>query len=395
MSKPFMFEKPSGMRDTLPDLYQTKKAIREQMEEEIRLWGYEAIETPTLEYYDTVGVASAILDQQLFKLLDQQGNTLVLRPDMTAPIARLVASSLKDRAYPLRLAYTSNVYRAQQNEGGKPAEFEQLGVELIGDGTSSADGEVIALMVAALKRAGLKTFKVAIGHVGYVNALLLDVVGNEERAEGLRRFLYEKNYVGYREHVKGLNLSSIDKSRLLSLLKLRGGRQAIDDAASLIQTAEGEVVLNEMTKLWDVLESYGVADYVKLDLNLVLHMSYYTGVVFEGYGNRLGVPLCSGGRYDDLLTKFERPAQATGFGVRLDLLAEAIGEKPIEQKQTCIMFSNERRDEAVALASEKRRDGIAVVLQDISGVTDLDSMSDQYGEVIYCIGKAGKGGASE
>ncbi|MED4111192.1 ATP phosphoribosyltransferase regulatory subunit, partial [Halalkalibacterium halodurans] len=98
MSKPFMFEKPFGMRDTLPEWYKTKKNICDQMTEEINLWGYDMIETPTLEYYETVGVVSAILDQQLFKLLDQQGNTLVLRPDMTAPIARLVASSLKDRA---------------------------------------------------------------------------------------------------------------------------------------------------------------------------------------------------------------------------------------------------------------------------------------------------------
>ncbi len=150
------------------------------------------IETPTLEYYETVGMASAILDQQLFKLLDKQGNTLVLCPDMTAPIARVVASSLKRANYPLRLAYQSLVYRAQQYEAGKPTEFEQVGVELIGDSTVSADGEVIALMAAALKKAGLTDFKIAIGHVGYLQALLLDSVQSEERAQALMRFLYEK-----------------------------------------------------------------------------------------------------------------------------------------------------------------------------------------------------------
>jgi ATP phosphoribosyltransferase regulatory subunit len=394
MSKPFMFEKPFGMRDTLPEWYKTKKNICDQMTEEINLWGYDMIETPTLEYYETVGVVSAILDQQLFKLLDQQGNTLVLRPDMTAPIARLVASSLKDRAYPLRLAYQSNVYRAQQNEGGKPAEFEQLGVELIGDGTASADGEVIALMIAALKRAGLSEFKVAIGHVGYVNALLMDVVGNEQRADRLRRFLYEKNYVGYREHVKSLNLSTIDKSRLMNLLSLRGGRAAIEEARGLIQTEKGKTALAEMTKLYEVLESYGASEYVKFDLTLVLHMSYYTGVVFEGYGNRLGVPLCSGGRYDELLSKFHRPAQATGFGVRIDLLVEALNGEIIlnGHEQTCILFSNERRFEAIELARKKRANGEAVVLQDLAGVTDVDAMSSNYQDVIYCIGTAGRGG---
>lgn len=390
MSKPFMFEKPIGMRDTLPGLYATKKRIREEMEAEISRWGYHSIQTPTLEYYDSVGVASAILDQQLFKLLDQQGHTLVLRPDMTAPIARLVASSFKNEAYPLRLSYHTNLYRAQQREGGRPAEFQQIGVELIGDGTASADAEVIALMISALKKAGLKDFQVAIGHIGYVNALLLDVVGNEERANVLRRYLYEKNYVGYREHVKSLQLSSIDKSRLLQLLKLRGGSEKIDAAKELVQTAEGEKAICDLAKLWEVLEGYGVTDNLKIDLNLVMHMSYYTGVVFEGYGGQLGVPLSSGGRYDELLEKFNRPAQATGFGIRLDLLTEAIGQAGETPKQSCIIFSNERREEAIALAFTKREQGEIVVLQDLAGIENLDDYSEQFDDIVYFIGKTKK-----
>lgn len=385
MSKPFMFEKPLGMRDTLPEMYEMKKQVREQLEDEMTSWGYQMIETPTLEYYETVGLASAILDQQLFKLLDQQGNTLVLRPDMTAPIARLVASSMKGEAYPLRLSYQSNVYRAQQHEGGKPAEFEQIGVELIGDGTVSADGEVIALMVSSLKRSGLSHFKIAIGHIGYVNALLQDIVG--EQADTLRRFLYEKNYVGFREHVKNLPLSSIDKGRLLGLLKLRGGKTTLTEAAKLVQNEQGTKALAELEELWQVLESYGIEDHVKLDLNLVLHMSYYTGAVFEGYGSNLGVPLCSGGRYDELLGKFERPGQATGFGLRLDLLVEAIGEKASKKNIMCIIFSKERRAEAFQEAQRLREAKEAVVVQDIAGVADVDGMSEQFTEVLYFIGQ--------
>src|SRR6476619_2252366 len=94
MSRLFMFEKPLGMRDTLPELYEKKHQVHTKMEDAIKLWGYQFLETPTLEYFETVGSASAILDQQLFKLLDQQGHTLVLRPDMTAPIARVAASRM-------------------------------------------------------------------------------------------------------------------------------------------------------------------------------------------------------------------------------------------------------------------------------------------------------------
>ena len=112
MSRLFMFEKPLGMRDTLPELYETKHSVRTTISEVMKKWGYQFIETPTLDDYETVGSASAILDQQLFKLLDQQGHTLVLRPDMTAPIVRVAASKLLKEELPLRLGYSANVFRA-------------------------------------------------------------------------------------------------------------------------------------------------------------------------------------------------------------------------------------------------------------------------------------------
>ncbi|SFE93510.1 ATP phosphoribosyltransferase regulatory subunit [Alteribacillus iranensis] len=386
MSTPFMFEKPVGMRDTLPSFYQTKNTVKQTMEKVIESWGYLPIQTPALEYYDTVGMASAILDRQLFKLLDQNGNTLVLRPDMTAPIARVAASSLKDQMFPLRLSYHSSLFRAQQREGGRPAEFEQVGVELVGDGTSSADGEVIALMVETLKESGLDDFQIAIGHIGYVNALLLDVVGSEERANVLRRYLYEKNYVGFKQHVKSLPLSSIDEKRLMDLLSLRGGREKLEDAKTLVSNGEASKALEDLEQLWEVLDGYGVSHHIKLDLNLVMHMSYYTGVVFEGYGSRLGVPLSSGGRYDELLQRFNRPAQATGFGIRLDLLVEALGQTEALPEQTCILFSKERRLEAIEKARQLRKEGKRVVLQDLQGVDNIDELSKAFADVQYYIG---------
>ncbi|MDM5339976.1 ATP phosphoribosyltransferase regulatory subunit [Fictibacillus enclensis] len=392
MSKPFVFEKPMGMRDTLPVLYQVKQQVRTVMEQEIREWGYQFIQTPTLEYYDTVGEASAILDQQLFKLLDSEGKTLVLRPDMTAPIARVVSSSMKDVSYPIRLAYDSAVFRSQQREGGRPAEFEQVGVELIGDGTSSADAEVIALMVSTLSKAGLQEFKVAVGHIGFLNELFVEVLGNEDRAEELLRFLYEKNYVGYASHVKSLPLSSIDKKRLLDLLHLRGGEEVLKSAEDLTAVG-GRKAISDLRELLNILELYGVQDKVVLDFTLFSHMSYYTGIVFEGYTNELGFPLCSGGRYDQLLGEFGRSAQAIGFGIRLDYLLEALSAKEPSAPRSCIIFSAENRKEAIAKSRELREQGRSVVVQDISGVGNVDEFSGRFQEVIYVIGKSEKGEA--
>ncbi|WP_096436961.1 ATP phosphoribosyltransferase regulatory subunit [Alteribacter populi] len=396
MTKPFMFEKPMGMRDTLPELYTLKQQVRGTIAGEVRRWGYAPIDTPTLEFYDTIGSASATSDTQLFKLLDQQGDTLVLRPDMTAPIARIAASTLQEIQRPLRLMYDANVFRAQQREGGKPAEFEQVGVELIGDGTSSADGEVIALMIAALKNTGLTDFKVAIGHIGYVNTLLIEILGNEERAGTFRRYLYEKNYVGFKMELEKLPLSSIDRRRLTDLLNLRGGFEVLSHAEHLIESERGRRSLADMYKLVDVLKAYDLEDHVIIDLNLVMHMSYYTGTVFEAYSDELGFPLGGGGRYDELLSKFYRPEPATGFAIRLDLLTEALGKTKEEVTVShCIIYSNERRKEAMTEAAKVRSMGKSVIMQDVNGIADLDEYTSQFDEVNYLIGKNGKkaGGA--
>lgn len=386
----FMFEKPLGMVDTLPNLYEVKKKTRSAMTNVIEQWGFQFIETPTLEYYETVGVQSAILDQQLFKLLDQQGHTLVLRPDMTAPIARVAASKLYNNLYPLRLAYSANVFRAQQREGGRPAEFEQVGVELIGDGTTSADAEVIALMIASLKEAGLENFKIAIGHIGYANALFKEVLGNQERADVLRRFLYEKNYVGYKEHVKGLPLSSIDKERLLTLLKLRGGIDKVTEAKDLVSSGEASDSLEEINQLWSTLEEFKVTNYLKLDLNIVSHMSYYTGILFEVYADNVGFLIGNGGRYDHLFEKFNRAAPATGFGLHIDRIIEALNHAD-EQQLQCVIYSQERRAEAIAYTTELRASNKRVVMQDITGIKDVDAYTKHFEEVVYFIGSRKEG----
>jgi ATP phosphoribosyltransferase regulatory subunit len=387
MSRLFMFEKPLGMRDTLPELYEKKHRIRSLMEDAIKQWGYQFIETPTLEYYETVGTASAILDQELFKLLDKDGHTLVLRPDMTAPIARVAASRLLGEDTPLRLAYNANVFRAQQREGGRPAEFEQIGVEFLNDETVSSDGEVIALLVSSLKKAGLRDFQVSIGHIGFAQELFMQILGTNGRAEALRRFLYEKNYVGYREHVNSLSLSSIDKQRLHLLLDLRGGEEVIGMALDLIENEQGKQAILQLKELSEVIKDYGAREQVKFDFTIVSHMSYYSGILFEVYSGNVGFPIGNGGRYG-LIEKFGKKAPATGFAIRLDKLLEALGDLGDQAAIECIFFSQERRKEAFQLAEERKNKGVRTVLQDINGVKDLDSFTKRFVNTTFLIGGA-------
>ncbi|AYC28449.1 ATP phosphoribosyltransferase regulatory subunit [Paenisporosarcina cavernae] len=388
MSDLFMFEKPVGFRDTLPKMVDAKNNVRSVLQREITRWGYQFIETPTVEYFETVGSASAISDHQLFKLLDHQGHTLVLRPDMTTPIARLSASKMRSD-HPQRLAYSTNVFRAQQKEGGRLAEFEQIGVELIGDESVSADAEVIALMVTALKDAGIHDFQVSIGHMGFLHAVFYQILGTTERVEKATTFLLEKNYVGYREHVASLTLSSIDKQRLYDFLQLRGTTQLMEDATAIMEQNEGNNALEQLRKLWETLVDYGVQDVIKFDLSLVSHMSYYSGILFEVYTDRVGFPIGNGGRYDTLLKKFGNPTEATGFALRLDSLVEAAGTLANTTSPICVLFSEEQRAAAISLANEKRSEGHSVILQDIQGVKEMDAFTAQYDEIVVLVGKSG------
>jgi len=361
MTKPLGFEKPLGMRDYLPDLLWKQRQIEEKLHRCMLHWGYQEILTPTLEYYDTVGEASATHDSKLFKLLDKQGRTLVLRPDVTAPIARVASSLLKDEPRPLRLMYNTNVFRAQEKEAGRNAEFTQAGVELIGDPSVEADAEVIALAVACLKEAGLEEFKIAIGHVGFIEGLLEEVVPEKSDRDQLKERLHNSDYVGFRQDIEALNISEDEKQRLRGILKLRGGATRLEDAEALTINGRARRAVRNLKELWAALQAYDVTDYVMFDLNLLSSLNYYTGILFEGYAANQGFPICGGGRYDDLFKQFGMDNPSTGFAIKMDRLIQSSDLQPTQEKKTIyIRFDQETRNLALKRAMLLRKEAIVV-----------------------------------
>jgi ATP phosphoribosyltransferase regulatory subunit len=362
MSKPFVFEKPLGMRDRLPGLVQQKQQILNRIEEEFTRWGYEQIETPTLEFYETVGGVSTTLEQKLFKLLDRQGRSLVLRPDMTAPIARVVGSLLKDRPFPLRLSYQGNVFRAQQLEAGRNAEFPEVGVELIGEDAPDADAEIIALAVAALKRAAVPDFKLSVGHAGFIHTLLRHAVDDEALEAELKQCLFQKNFVRYEQRLRQSALEEETKRDLLALLNWQGGEEVLDSVGRLPYAEPLQRAVQELRDVWAVLQLYAVTEHVVFDLSLMREMDYYTGIHFEGYTKNLGYSLGNGGRYDRLLAQFGRPAPAIGFSLKLDRVLEVSRLETEQRARTLITYDAARRAEALALAHARRDCDEVVIL---------------------------------
>lgn len=375
MSKPKGFEKPAGVRDYLPFAVDKLRAIERRVLDCMAGWGYRQIMTPTMEYYDTVGVASSTSDQKLFKLLNNRGTTMVLRSDMTAPIARVVSSLLKEEPLPLRLSYHANVFRAIEEEAGREAEFFQTGVELVGDDSPDADAEVIALAVASLQAAGVKSFKIAVGHVGFLNGLLEDVVpGREDIQEALKDGLLHRDYVGYRETLAELSLSPQQRDELEGILRLRGGKEICGQALELSGNPLAQTSIRHLCQVWEALEDFGVAEHVMIDLTMIGDFSYYTGMTFEGYAAELGFPVCSGGRYDNLLQQFGRPAPATGFSLKTNRILDGVGGLASEPELPVLLqYDAPNRKRAFTEAERLRGEGRSVLMRRAEGPEDLRS----------------------
>ncbi|EXX87887.1 ATP phosphoribosyltransferase [Paenibacillus darwinianus] len=365
MSKPKVFEKPIGVKDYLPLAVSRLRRIERQALDCMKRWGYEQIMTPTMEYYDTVGVASSTPDQKLFKLLNNRGTTLVLRSDMTAPIARVVASLLKEEPFPLRLSYHSSVFRAIEEEAGRESEFYQTGVELVGDPSPEADAEVVALAIASLKASGVDRFKIAIGHVGFLNGLFEETLRERlDAQEELKASLLGRDYVGYRQKLSDLSLSEPVIRELEGILRLRGAKEVCEQALLLSGNDTAQASIRHLCDLWNVLEAYGVTEHVLIDLTMIGDFSYYTGMTFEGYAADLGFPVVSGGRYDNLLTQFGRPAPATGFALKTTRILELLGQEAGEETERILIgYDAEGRIRALGEAGRLRAEGHIVVTE--------------------------------
>ncbi|MEQ6357527.1 ATP phosphoribosyltransferase regulatory subunit [Lysinibacillus sp. M3] len=380
MSSIKMFEKPLGMRDTFPQIFEKVETVRNTGRDFLCRRGFEFIKTPAVEYFDTVGKASAIADAHLFKLVDSQGNTLVLRPDMTTPIARVATSKLLKEMIPVRLAYFASVFRAQEAEGGRPAEFDQMGIELIGDNSVFADAEVIVTAMELLKHFGLVNFKMTIGHAGILNCILQDYTESVEQQNILRALLVQRNYVGFEEAVESFDLPKAKSDALLQFIEEAMNVKEIQDIEKYVRKNDALEYMQQLAKLLEIAD---LADYVAFDFTLSSHMSYYTGMLFEVFATGSGFLLGNGGRYDGLLEVFGSKVGATGFSIRVDRLLETLDGQAVErQETTVVLFEEEQFEEAIAKVKTLRATGKQATLQLRSSLVEEEAFLAHFTEVV-------------
>ena len=286
--------------------------------------GYGEVYTPALEYETTFGRAEAYAPRPAYRMFDEAGNVLVLRPDMTVPIARLVATRYTHAEPPLRFSYFAHSYRGVRPQRGQSRELLQAGIELVGAPGSEGTAEALTVLCTALDAAGLKTYRVGLGDASLYPALLEAVGVEAEQRERILEELVSGDFVGVERELGGLALSDADLTLLLRVPQMRGGPELLEELSGPLQTAG--------TGMQEVLARLAppVAERIIFDFGLVRNLNYYTGAVFQVYDPAYGVPIGSGGRYDELLGRFGRPLPAVGFALNVERVHIALtGEERI------------------------------------------------------------------
>lgn len=395
MSQKLKVKIPRGMRDWLPGEAARKRQLVNELLQCLSLWGYEEINTPLLEYYQVLfcGEEEAELEKT-YKLIDQDGRILVLRPELTIPIARVVSSKLSP-VYPWRLMYAGEVFRYGDIQTGKQREFCQVGVELLGARGAEADSEVLALAIEALSRVGLKDFTVSLGHTGVLKGLLASLTWGKEQIAQVRHLILEKDFVGLGNY---LLAEGMPAERCQNVLALFTSPPSWSDLSVWGRNLPDGVraALQDLEEIVRLLKTYGYEQYVQIDLSTLREPVYYTGMVFEIYTAGIGYPIGGGGRYDQLLHNWGSACPATGFALGVERVLLSLPPLMEKNRPPLSLLVGTTAAEIIPRAIELRRKGERVMVQ-IGAMSrvDAEKLARDKGAVLFYQGRENDEGGNK
>lgn len=354
---------PEGTKDVLFDECLARRDVEDRYRHIFSGMGYSEVITPGIEFYDVFNDGSRKYSQEaLYKLTDAKGRLLTLRPDCTIPIARLVATRLRDASMPLRLFYVQTVYENNKLLKGKSDEIVQSGIELIGSEYKRADFEVMSIAVKALKEYDGTDFRLEIGDVGYFKELVSMLGVSDSVAEEIRYLIEAKNYPALNDLLDSIGDTPVTEA-LKKLPALFGGVEVFDKAAKLASNDKTREILDNLKAFYNSLQKLDLGGRLSVDLGIVNRTDYYTGIVFKGYLSGVGEAVLQGGRYNRLLSEFGMNAPATGFAVNVNLVAALVrklGLSPVQTAPEAVVYGEHGYCiEAISYTMELAEKGIA------------------------------------
>ncbi len=307
---------PIGTRDRLFDECRARRNVEEALRGLFLRRGFSEVSSPSFEYFDAcLAPENPMPQEMLYKMSECTGKLLVLRPDMTTPIARIAATKLPEQMLPARLCYVEKVYRASREDKGMSTEILQGGIELLGYRGIEADIMMIVMAVDALRACTDKKIAIELGFSGYFKMLAGRLSMSDAEFERMRTYIENKNFAALSDMLEGFGDNDATRA-LKNLSRMFGGIE-------ILENTDGELAY--LKELYRGLEAAGVADVVSIDLGLVHQIDYYSGIIIRGYMEGVGTPVLSGGRYDNLITSFGKEVPAVGFAIDIDAVAECVG----------------------------------------------------------------------
>ncbi|NKF06256.1 ATP phosphoribosyltransferase regulatory subunit [Clostridium gasigenes] len=345
---------PEGTRDLLGDECSVREELIKNVKSVFTKWGYDEVITPTVEYYNTFHYKTQSLkEEEMYKFFDSKGRILVLRPDMTVPIARVVATKLKDHKTPIRLRYESNVYRVNESLGGKRNEYTDCGVELIGLDSNSSDLEILITALEVLKVANVEEYKLEIGDINFFNSAINTLGVKEEEKIRLAELIEKKSLKALEDFLEQLDIEEDKKQFFKRLPWLFGGKSILEECKSLTFNEGMNASLKYLEDSYNKLERLGFGGFITLDLGMVPRLDYYTGIIFRGYVQGVGNTVLGGGRYDNLIKVFGRDEKAIGFSINIDCLIQLVKHESVShENKFAITFNKDNETLAMTKALE-------------------------------------------
>ena len=373
---------PEGTKDFLFAECSAMDDVCGKIEAVFTTRGFKKVITPAVEFYDVFSLPCSGIEQEaMYKTTDNKGRLLVMRPDSTLPIARMVSTRLKNSLLPVRLYYKQAVYRSHPTLTGRTSENMQMGVELLGVQGIRADLEVLTTAVSAVS-AVASDFRIELGHAGVFDALSDNLSIDEAYKEKIRVSIEGKNY-------SALN-NLLDKlapckavSAIRSLPSLFGGEEVFEKALDVCEGTKAVEALEYLHTLYKSLLPLDLGEKLIVDLGLVQRNDYYTGIVFSGYISGIGDAVLSGGRYDELLGEFDLPMGAAGFAIDTDAVTMKIlseGAISYSDNPDVLVYAKDGNEmRAIAMVDELNKDGVKAQFSVLPTLEATKAFADERG----------------
>ncbi|MGC8831937.1 MAG: histidine--tRNA ligase [Thermoproteota archaeon] len=332
-----------GMRNLLPDEKAKVNRIEGGIRRLFKIYGFQEVETPTIEPLELFELKSGEeIRHRMYRFTDLGGREVVLRPEATASVAKLVVQEMRSTPLPIKIGYILNVFRYDEPQHGRYREFKQGGFEIFGSKSPVADAEILEVSSRLMEDLGIKDYYIKIGHEGVLRAVLTQLNVEEIVQDRVLGLIDKERLVEAFEILGGFPKGgeAIDIIRRLWEIKSRDTDEAVKRAGEVLRDIPGAVEqLDNLREIIGLAKASGVGELL-VDMGFARGLDYYTGMIFEVYVKGLRIAVNGGGRYDKLAGLLGWDIPAVGCAPGIDRLSLAIDEEAVPRDSVvCVVVS--------------------------------------------------------